>query len=80
MRGRAGTFVPTAGAGRVVLSVQVRATTVVEQSLSDLVHEADTLVVGTVSDLKTEWGGQAPHTLVTLSDCDTSRVTSPSSN
>ncbi|MCY4388546.1 MAG: hypothetical protein OXC18_15765 [Desulfurellaceae bacterium] len=45
------------------------ATTVLEKSFPDLVHEADTIVVGTVAAI--ESGGQTPpRTLITFTDLD----------
>ena len=48
------------------------ATTVLEKSFADLVQEADTIVVGTVSTVEAEWDAdsETPFTLVTFTDLD----------
>ena len=50
----------------------VRATTVIQQSFSSLVQDAEVIVIGTVSAIETEWDAQkkAPFTLVTFSDLE----------
>ena len=47
-------------------------TTVLEKSLTDLVQEADTVVVGTVSAIEAEWdaASETPFTYVTFTDLD----------
>lgn len=54
----------------LVYAVPIPATTVVERSFSDLVHRAETITVGTVSDIREQWDDiqQAPLTAVTFSD------------
>ncbi len=49
-----------------------RATTVIEQSFSSLVQDAEVIAIGTVSAIATEWNAEkeAPFTLVTFSDLD----------
>lgn len=55
--------------GLALIHTPVWATTVLEKSFSDLVQEADTIVVGTVTAI--ESGGQAPpRTLITFTDLD----------
>ena len=46
------------------------ATTVIEHSFSSLVHEADTIVYGTVTEVAAEWDAQrnAPFTFIRLTD------------
>ena len=46
------------------------ATTVLEHSFSSLVHEADTIAYGTVTEIAAEWDAQrnAPFTLIRLTD------------
>ena len=48
------------------------ATTVLEQSFPDLVQQADTIVVGTVSAIEAEWDAthERPYTFVTFTDLD----------
>lgn len=55
-----------------LLSQIVRATTVIEQSFSSLVHDAEVIAIGTVTAIETEWDTQkkAPFTLVTFSDLE----------
>jgi hypothetical protein len=50
--------------------LSVEATTVVEQTFPDLVHNAEVIAVGTVTDIHEQWDAtrQAPFTLVTFSD------------
>ena len=66
----------TAIIGLAVVSLLVSApswaTTVLEQSFPDLVQKADTIVVGTVSAIESEWnaGTETPFTLVTFTDLD----------
>lgn len=48
----------------------VWATTVLEKAFPDLVHEADTIVVGTVTAIETAQEQGTPLTLVTFSDLD----------
>ena len=47
-------------------------TTVLEQSFPDLVQKAETIVVGTVSAIATDWDAatETPYTLVTVTDLD----------
>jgi hypothetical protein len=49
--------------------LSARATTVVEQTFSDLVHHAEVIAVGTVTGIQERWdvGRQAPFTDVTFS-------------
>ena len=56
--------------GMVWFTVPAFATTVLEKSFPDLVHEADTIVVGTVTAIATEQEHETPITLVTFSDLD----------
>ncbi|MCY4388352.1 MAG: hypothetical protein OXC18_14770 [Desulfurellaceae bacterium] len=56
--------------GIVWFTVSVWATTVLEKSFPDLVQEADTIVVGTVTAIETEQGGEVPFTLVTFGALD----------
>ena len=53
-------------------SVPGQATTVFRQSLADLVHKAETIVVGTVSAIQAEWNAETerPYTRVTLIGLD----------
>lgn len=46
------------------------ATTVLEKDFAALVHEADTIVVGTVTALENDAGSGRPVTLVTFTDLD----------
>lgn len=49
-----------------------QATTVLHQAFPDLVQKAETIVVGTVSTIHTEWDAarETPYTLVTFTDLD----------
>lgn len=55
--------------GVVILSVPTQATTVLEQTFPDLVHQADVIAVGTVTGIQEQWDAarQAPVTNVTFS-------------
>ena len=55
-----------------LISPPTWATTVIEKSLTDLVQEADTIVVGTVSAIEAEWdaASETPFTYVTFTDLD----------
>ena len=46
------------------------ATTVIEKDFADLVHEADTIVVGTVTAIETDQKREVPFTLVTFGALD----------
>lgn len=52
------------------LSLPAHATSVTEMKFSDLVHQADVITVGSVSDIREQWNEarKAPLTLVTFSD------------
>ena len=54
----------------IVCSPPAWATTVLEQSFPDLVREADTIVVGTVTAIETGQKRDVPFTLVTFADLD----------
>lgn len=53
-----------------VFSPPTWATTVLEQSFPDLVREADTILVGTVTAVETDQERDVPFTLVTFADLD----------
>ena len=55
-----------------LLSQTARATTVIGQSFSSLVQDAEVIAIGTVSDIEAEWNveKEAPFTLVTFSDLE----------
>ncbi len=56
----------------LLLSPLSWATTVLEKNFPDLVHEADVITVGTVTDIREQWDPvrKAPFTLVTFSNLD----------
>jgi hypothetical protein len=56
--------------GGVLLASAAPATTVLEQTFPDLVHQADTIAVGTVTGIQERWdiARQAPFTAVTFSN------------
>lgn len=56
--------------GMLWFTVPVWATTVLEKDFADLVQEADTIVVGTVTTIEAVQDQGVPRTLVTLSDLD----------
>lgn len=51
-------------------SVVAFATTVLEKDFADLVREADTIVVGTVTAIETDQEREVPFTLVTFADLE----------
>ena len=53
-----------------LISPSVWATTVLEKDFADLVHEADTIVVGTVTAIETSQERKVPFTLVTFGALD----------
>ena len=53
-----------------LISPSVWATTVLEKDFADLVHEADTIVVGTVTAIETGQEREVPFTLVTFGALD----------
>ena len=53
-----------------LISPSVWATTVLEKDFADLVHEADTIVVGTVTAIETSQEREVPFTLVTFGALD----------
>ena len=56
----------------MLLSPLSWATTVLEKDFPDLVHEAEVITVGTVTDIREQWDPvrKAPFTLVTFSNLD----------
>ena len=56
--------------GLLSVLVLFSATTVLEKAFPDLVHEADTIVVGTVTAIEAAQEHEIPVTLVTFSDLD----------
>ena len=56
--------------GGVLLTTSAPATTVLEQTFPDLVHQADSITVGTVTGIQERWdvARQAPFTAVTFSN------------
>ncbi len=54
----------------IVFSPPAWATTVLEKSFPDLVHEADSIVVGTIVAVETDQERDVPFTLVTFADLD----------
>jgi hypothetical protein len=54
----------------LMLARPLPATTVLEKNFADLVHEADTIVVGTVTAIETDQTQATPFTLVTFGDLD----------
>ena len=56
----------------LLATTQGEATTVLQYSFSDLVQQAETVVIGTVSAIEAEWDAarELPYTLVTLTTLD----------
>ena len=61
--------------GSILLARLVGATTVLEKTFPDLVQEADTIAVGTVTAIESAWDAEkaAPFTLITFSDLEVSK-------
>ena len=61
--------------GSILLARLVEATTVLEKTFPDLVQEADTIAVGTVTAIESAWDAEkaAPFTLITFSDLEVSK-------
>ena len=58
------------GVGSILLIRPAWATTVLKKSFPNLVHEADTIAVGTVTAIETEQKQDVPYTLVTFTNLD----------
>lgn len=65
-----GTLLVVLIVGSILLACLAGATTVLKKSFPNLVHEADTIAVGTVTATATEQKQDVPYTLVTFTNLD----------